>query len=75
MTKYEKMIELAGNSVEYNADTMPSLEWEEGTGFFFEDATSEELKEFAKANNLPLNSEQSELEGFIDKACLNVNAA
>ena len=68
MTNVERKTEDAYNNVNFDGDTMPELCYEEGTGFFFENATPKSLKAFAVANGLDENTEQSVLEGFVDES-------
>jgi hypothetical protein len=67
----EKMLELAYETLNYNADIHPELCWEEDTGFYFEGATSQDLAQFKKDNELANNLSQGEVENWIDKTVFN----
>jgi hypothetical protein len=54
--------------IEYNADTMPQIDYEEETGFVFEKVKPGELDSFAVANRLEKGLSQAEYEGFLDGA-------
>lgn len=64
-----QMLQIAYGYIEYDRDLMPDLSWEEGTGFFFENATAEELKNFCEANHLDPSTDQGNIEAWIDDTC------
>lgn len=67
MTKQEIKIEAFGNSsIIFDADTMPYICWESGTGYFFENATPERLENFKKANGLPDEFDQADIESWVE---------
>lgn len=67
MNTKEQKLEAAYNAINYDGDTMPELEYETGTGFIFEGVTAQNLAAFKKANNLPDEMQQGEVEAWIDK--------
>lgn len=69
--KEYKKLEAAYNAIEYNSDTMPGLSWEKGTGFIFEGVGPGELENFRKANNLPNDMDQGNIEAWIDSQVIN----
>jgi len=67
--KLEKLF----NRIIYDADTMPEISLDIDDGIIFEGATNEELKAFKKANYLPQDMEQGNVETWMDKIAKNEN--
>ena len=55
------------NAITYDADTMPEISIDLDGGIIFEGATAEELAEFKRANNLPEDMEQGNVEAWMDR--------
>lgn len=68
LTKREKKMEALFNTIEYDADTMPTITMEiDDSEFLMEDVTFEELNNFKSANALPMEWSQGEVEGWLDQ--------